>query len=65
LVTVCFQGEMPDQTYTASELGFQAKPDRPKSEQPRQDESGSEGQPKRRRRRGRNRGPSGQPSTQA
>jgi cell fate regulator YaaT (PSP1 superfamily) len=65
LVTVRFQGEMPDQTYTASELGFQAKPDRPKSEQPRQDESGSEGQPKRRRRRGRNRGPSGQPSTQA
>jgi cell fate regulator YaaT (PSP1 superfamily) len=65
LVTVRFQGETPDQTFTASDLGFQAKAERPKSEQPRPDESGSEGQPRRRRRRGRNRGPSGQPATQA
>jgi cell fate regulator YaaT (PSP1 superfamily) len=65
LVTVRFQGETPDQTYAAVDLGFQPKPEQPRSDQPRQTESGPDGQPKRRRRRGRNRGPSGQPTTQA
>src|SRR5215207_2218834 len=65
LVTVRFQGETPDQTYAAVDLGFQPKPEQPRVDQRRQAEFGPEGQPKRRRRRGRNLGPSGQPTTQA
>jgi cell fate regulator YaaT (PSP1 superfamily) len=55
LVTVRFQGETPDQTFTAAELGFQARQERsaPASEQP--DAPAGEGN-RRRRRRGRNRG---------
>jgi cell fate regulator YaaT (PSP1 superfamily) len=61
LVTVRYQDETPDQTFTASDLGFQAKPERPKNEGPRGGAEGSaEGPARRRRRRGRGRGQSAQ-----
>jgi len=68
LVTVRFQDETPDQTFTAAELGFQAKPERTRNDGPRDAEGSSDGQPRRRRRRGRGRGQSaqtGQTETQA
>ncbi len=35
LVTVRYQDETPDQTFTAAELGFESRPERPKSESQR------------------------------
>jgi cell fate regulator YaaT (PSP1 superfamily) len=64
LVTVRFQGETPDQTFTAADLGLQSKVVIPAGDAPQQAETSGDA-PKRRRRRGRNRGPSGQPGTQA
>jgi len=60
LVTVRFQDETPDQTFTATELGFQAKTERPKNDGQRDAEGSGDGQPRRRRRRGRGRGQSAQ-----
>ena len=62
LVTVRFQGDTPDQTFTAAELGFQAKSEQPKENGARHSEGGES--PKRRRRRGRNRGQPGQQAEQ-
>ena len=78
LVTVRFDGEAADQTFTAAELGFEHRSDKPKQERPRTEAPKAEGGPpteeggqssssnRRRRRRGRNRGgQSGQPTPQA
>ena len=64
LVTVRFQGETPDQTFTAEELGLRSKPAQPPASAADQGEHGAE-TPKRRRRRGRNRGGSNQLGNQA
>jgi cell fate regulator YaaT (PSP1 superfamily) len=59
LVTIRFPGDTPDQTFTASDLGFQARPTTARVEKaPQEDVSGEA--PKRRRRRRGNRGQQGQ-----
>ncbi len=75
LVTVRFMGDTPDQTFTAEELGFQHRQEKPRQEKPRQEQPrvaaeaavpGEQPQaPRKRRRRGRNRGGSGQQTPQA
>jgi cell fate regulator YaaT (PSP1 superfamily) len=62
LVTVRFQGDTPDQSFTAAELGFQSRPERSAPVTGQSDAQAGEGN-RRRRRRGRNRG--GQSSNQA
>ena len=64
LVTVRFQGEIPDQTFTSAELGIESRAERPGIEAPRQID-GADDAPRRRRRRGRSRGSSGRPTEQA
>lgn len=67
LITVRFDGDTPDQTFAAAELGFQARSEKPRQDPPENGGSGGEGPDdgagsgggegqKRRRRRGRNRG---------
>lgn len=81
LVTVRFTGDTPDQTFTAQELGFEHRAEKPRSERPRGekprgDQAQAEGGPRpqgspgsssrRRRRRGRGgSGTPGQPPQQA
>lgn len=62
LVTVRFPGDTPDQSFSASELGFQSRPDRPKSTEAPSDAQAGDGQ-RRRRRRGRSRGGSSAETT--
>ena len=66
LVTVRFQGDTPDQSFTAADLGFQARPERSPQATGQPDAPAGDGN-RRRRRRGRSRGghSSGQPQPQA
>ena len=59
LVSIRFPGDAPDQTFTASELGFQARPAQPRTEKAASEETAGEA-PKRRRRRRGSRGQQGQ-----
>jgi len=64
LVQVRFQGETPDQTFPAAELGFQPRAEKPRAEEPKAAASGEPAEsgsdaPRRKRRRGRNRGGGG------
>jgi cell fate regulator YaaT (PSP1 superfamily) len=63
LVTIRFNGEKPDQTFSAAELGFQSKPERPKLPSLDSDAPSADGT-RRRRRRGRGRGGQGEAQAQ-
>ena len=67
LVSIRFPGDAPDQTFTAADLGFQARPEKPKVDERKAAvaESAEGEAPRRRRRRGRNRGGGSQPTNQA
>jgi cell fate regulator YaaT (PSP1 superfamily) len=66
LVTVRYQDETPDQTFTAADLGFQQKPERTQRSDGQRTSEGGDGEPaqRRRRRRGRGRGQAQQPEAQ-